>query len=257
MALYGGSAPQANHAVFRLGRSWYKMPARVLMAVICLLVSQCVAADAHAQTGKIADGSRVVQKSGQLMLHGGDRRFSHSDEVPLYRVVSADGPRLWLKSESGAVEGWVDADDVIPFEDAVAFFTARIANDPRDPFLYAAQRSSVMIRASSTLPCEILTRQSSSIPSALVLLPACQGVDCKEGLRSRLCRLRRADPSVARERRSLLEPRRVMVQRAQVRQSNRRLRPGDPARSKPWRFVLQPRPRLGAQERISQPPLPT
>ena len=166
MALYGGSAPESKQAAIRLGSSWHNMPGQVLIAGTCLLVAQCVAAEAHAQTGKIADGSRVVQKSAKLMLQGGEGAVTHGDDVTIYRVVSADGDWLRLKSESGIAEGWVDADDVIPVQDAARFFTARIANDTRDPFLYAARASSVRIRASLTLPCAILTRRSSSIPSA-------------------------------------------------------------------------------------------
>lgn len=111
---------------------------RAITAVSCLVAAVSFPPDAAGQPARDMVGKRVVQKSSELTFRLGKTRFSPSENVRIYRVVSAEGLWLWLKSESGTMEGWANADDVIPVDGSVEFFTARIAKDPRDPFPYAA-----------------------------------------------------------------------------------------------------------------------
>ena len=73
------------------------------------------------------------------MILVGNTWFSRNDGIAIYRIVNADGTLVCLRSESGPLEGWVDAEDVIPVNEAPDFFTAAIVKEPRDPFLYAAR----------------------------------------------------------------------------------------------------------------------
>jgi tetratricopeptide (TPR) repeat protein len=139
MALCRGSTRESKQAAVRRANSRIGMPFRVVFAVSCLSIAHFIPADAHAQPDTIAVGGRVARKSGDLMLQVGNSWFSPGEDVLIYRVVSAEGRWLWLQSERGLVEGWADADDVIPVPLAEGFFTARIAKDARDPFLFAAR----------------------------------------------------------------------------------------------------------------------
>jgi tetratricopeptide (TPR) repeat protein len=113
--------------------------ARPIAVVSCLFVAVSFPAGAAGQPARDMIGERVVQKSSELTFRVGETRFSASENVRVYRVVRAEGPWLWLKSEYGSVQGWASADDVIPVDEAVDFFTALIAKDPRDAFPYAAR----------------------------------------------------------------------------------------------------------------------
>jgi tetratricopeptide (TPR) repeat protein len=70
---------------------------------------------------------RIVDKNDQWQVVG-----KWKDAIST--VQKEDGH--WIKVRSGGVEGWVDKADVVPLEDAAAFFTERIRADPNDAQSY-------------------------------------------------------------------------------------------------------------------------
>ena len=56
------------------------------------------------------------------------------DEIHIYRVAKTDGPSLWLEAEAGGSSGWALADQVVPVELAIAFFTSQMRDHPKDSF---------------------------------------------------------------------------------------------------------------------------
>jgi tetratricopeptide (TPR) repeat protein len=85
-------------------------------------------------------GRRVVQKSNDFPLRADDPpALGGGLEVHVYRVqrVDADTRRLWLKAEGEGPVGWASPDQVIPVEQAIAFFTGRIRSNPEDIFSLA------------------------------------------------------------------------------------------------------------------------
>lgn len=73
------------------------------------------------RTGKLDDQDRSRSRA----VSGHDR-----NEFRLYKVEFATGPWLWLREQEGSAEGWVDASRVIPFDQAIDYFTDLIRANP-------------------------------------------------------------------------------------------------------------------------------
>jgi tetratricopeptide (TPR) repeat protein len=73
------------------------------------------------RTGRLDDAGRARD----LALSGHGR-----SEFRTYRVEKVDDARLWLRDEKGPAEGWVDVSWVVPFDRAIAFYTAKIKDNP-------------------------------------------------------------------------------------------------------------------------------
>ncbi len=72
-------------------------------------------------------GKRVVTKyTAPLKRDNG--AVAEDDWFRVYTVEKVDGDRLRLSGEG--ISGWVDADDVVPLDRAVAFYTREIRNAP-------------------------------------------------------------------------------------------------------------------------------
>jgi tetratricopeptide (TPR) repeat protein len=56
-------------------------------------------------------------------------------EARIYRVVKAEGARLWLVGEESNVRGWLDEAFVIPFEKAIDYYTNKLDRKPT-PFAF-------------------------------------------------------------------------------------------------------------------------
>ena len=66
-------------------------------------------------------GNQVVddeKRSINLSVSGKDR-----NTLRVYRVEQINGNWLWLKAEKEGVEGWVKAEYVIPYDQAIDYFT--------------------------------------------------------------------------------------------------------------------------------------
>ncbi len=80
------------------------------------------------RTGKLDDSGRAKS----MTISGHDRA-----DFRTYTVEHVNGNWLWLHDEKGSAEGWVDASWVVPFDQAVDFFTARIRANPTNATNYA------------------------------------------------------------------------------------------------------------------------
>jgi tetratricopeptide (TPR) repeat protein len=95
-------------------------------------------ADGQTESGWI--GKRVVQKSHDFSLTAnGEPVERNSQIIDVYRVERTDGSMLWLKAETLGSSGWAKAQDVVPLDKALDFFTHEIQAKPTDPFLYLAR----------------------------------------------------------------------------------------------------------------------
>ena len=75
-------------------------------------------------------GNQVVddeKRSTNLTVSGKDR-----SDFRVYRVEHVNGNWLWLKAEKEGIEGWLKAEFVIPFEQALDYFTNQIRANPTE-----------------------------------------------------------------------------------------------------------------------------
>jgi tetratricopeptide (TPR) repeat protein len=75
-------------------------------------------------------GNQVVddeERSTNLAISGKARSI-----LRVYRVEHVNGNWLWLKAENRGVEGWVKAEFVIPYDQAVDYFTNQIRANPNE-----------------------------------------------------------------------------------------------------------------------------
>ena len=73
-------------------------------------------------------GNQVVDDEGRsasLTASGKDRSISR-----VYRVEHVNGELLWLKDEQSGASGWVQSKSVIPYEQAIDFYTNQIRANP-------------------------------------------------------------------------------------------------------------------------------
>ncbi len=91
-----------------------------------------------AQAGNDWINKQVVQKSAEFRLKIDEEPVERSGKgAVLYRVERTDGPLLWLKAEKERYSGWAKVDEVVPVEQAIAYFTQQINDHPREAFYYA------------------------------------------------------------------------------------------------------------------------
>jgi tetratricopeptide (TPR) repeat protein len=79
-------------------------------------------------------GKAVVddeKRSTNLAVSGHDHR-----SLRVYRVGRQNGRWLWLKAETEGAEGWARVEDVIPFDQAIDYFTSEIRANPRSSAAY-------------------------------------------------------------------------------------------------------------------------
>jgi tetratricopeptide (TPR) repeat protein len=92
----------------------------------------------NAQAGNDWINKRVVQRSAEFRLKIDDEPVERSGKaIEFYRVERTDGALLWLQAEKARYGGWAKADDVIPVEQAIAFFTQEIHAHAREGFYHA------------------------------------------------------------------------------------------------------------------------
>jgi tetratricopeptide (TPR) repeat protein len=81
-------------------------------------------------------GKRVVQKHSNFQLENENRVVGTKNTFNVYRVEKVNGSQLWLRSAGNGLAGWAPADQVVPVEQAVEFFTGYIRSYPADPHGY-------------------------------------------------------------------------------------------------------------------------
>ena len=81
-------------------------------------------------------GKAVVQKANPLVLRReGGIVENPQNRVPIYHVVAVNGPWIWLRASG--LEGWADASEVVPVDQAIPYYTERIRVSPENPFNYS------------------------------------------------------------------------------------------------------------------------
>jgi tetratricopeptide (TPR) repeat protein len=80
-------------------------------------------------------GKRVVQKYRDFQLKVENQVVNRKGRLETYRVEHVNGPWLWLHSTG--LSGWALADQVLPVERAIEFFTDHIRVNPRDAYGYS------------------------------------------------------------------------------------------------------------------------
>jgi tetratricopeptide (TPR) repeat protein len=88
---------------------------------------------ARADDGRV--GKRVVPKYREFRLRVGERVIDPR-AIEIYRVDRVNGPWLRLKADGQGLGGWSLADQVVPVEQAIDFFTDYIRANPGDPHGY-------------------------------------------------------------------------------------------------------------------------
>jgi tetratricopeptide (TPR) repeat protein len=121
---------------------------RALTVIATALI--CLPRPLAAQEGGVEwVGRRVVTLYGTVLREGDrvidDQGLSSSQALSgkshqsfrIYRVEVTDGLWLKLSAERENARGWVMAEEVIPIERGIAYYTARIRDDPTDPASYS------------------------------------------------------------------------------------------------------------------------
>jgi tetratricopeptide (TPR) repeat protein len=114
----------------------------------CSLLAVLVSASgqrALAQDGQEWVGKRVITKSGAVLRVG--KQIVEGEDAEnltggptsgnrLYRVERVNDTWLWLQDENSTTAGWVKSDGVIPFEEAIDYFTSEIVANPNGTAAY-------------------------------------------------------------------------------------------------------------------------
>ena len=90
----------------------------------------------HAQVDNGWIGKRVVQKYSNFRLRI-ENQVIDPKVVETYHVERVNGPRIWVRVEGRGLSGWALADQVVPVDQAIAFFTDYIRANPGDAHGYA------------------------------------------------------------------------------------------------------------------------
>ena len=109
-------------------------PTAALLAVGIALVLASPPA-LHAQAGGGWVGKRVVERYPGFRLRI-ENQVIDPKGIRIYRVEQVNGPWLWLKAEGRGLSGWAPADQVVPVDQAIAFFTDSIRANPGDSHGY-------------------------------------------------------------------------------------------------------------------------
>ncbi len=112
-------------------RNWKR---QILWIVLLTGVLTPVRAPGQDNGSHIAVGSQVIPKSRAMTLRVGNKVVASTEVVRVLRVERIDRDWLWVVAEG--LKGWVRARDVVPLDQAVAFFAQEIQSDPRDPWAY-------------------------------------------------------------------------------------------------------------------------
>ena len=99
------------------------------IALGLVLLSMVSAQDTSSWIGK-----RVVTKY-QCAVKVGDRVVDDDSTPRIYTVIRAGGDRLWVVS--GSVKGWLPANQVVPFDQAIDFYTQEIRANPSNATAYS------------------------------------------------------------------------------------------------------------------------
>jgi tetratricopeptide (TPR) repeat protein len=99
-----------------------------------------------AQTPREWVGKRVITKFGAVLQVDGqvidNEKLENSPSTGqraisrIYRVQQSNGPWLWLQDERSGIAGWVTAEWLIAYDQAIDYFTNQIRANPTDDAAY-------------------------------------------------------------------------------------------------------------------------
>ena len=111
-------------------RAWTIVLAGPLLALIVSATAQ----RSLAQTDQDWIGKRVVTKFGTVLRVGkevvDDLKLENADRgvirrlSRIYRIEHVNGPWLWIQDERSTAAGWVKAEWIIPYDQAMDYFTS-------------------------------------------------------------------------------------------------------------------------------------
>jgi tetratricopeptide (TPR) repeat protein len=122
-------------------RPWRGVLARSLLALVVSPNGQ----PALAQNSQEWVGKQVVTKSGATLRVGkqvvdnenlANARGGLTNINRLYRVEQVNGNWLWLQDVNSVTAGWATADAVIPYDQAIDYFTSEIRANPNNTVAY-------------------------------------------------------------------------------------------------------------------------
>jgi tetratricopeptide (TPR) repeat protein len=108
---------------------------RVVLAAVVLAM---VAVRARAQGNGGWVGERVITRYGTVLKVG--RKIVDDEKVHrIYTVEQTNGPWLWLVAEKSGVSGWVQVSQIVPFDQAIDFYTSEIRANPGSASAYVGR----------------------------------------------------------------------------------------------------------------------
>jgi serine/threonine-protein kinase len=107
---------------------------RAVFAQVWLLVLIAVPGQVAGGENDRLVGTQVIARTREATLKVGAAVVARGDIHRVYRVERAEGPWLWVAADG--IRGWIQAAEVIPFDRAIDYFTAEIANHPENPWAY-------------------------------------------------------------------------------------------------------------------------
>lgn len=117
-----------------VGRSRPWLGLFLTVGIAIALLAAPVPLWAQANAGWV--GKRVVQKIPKFRLRSANATREPPGVVWVYRVERVEGDSLWLQAEGVGVSGWARADEVVPIEQAIDYFTEYIRDHPDDVYGY-------------------------------------------------------------------------------------------------------------------------
>jgi tetratricopeptide (TPR) repeat protein len=121
----------------RVGVIGPRMRLTLLLALCGLMLLAPGAAIAQEATShKNMVGRRVAQRSNDFTLRIENQVVERHRVIHFYKVEQASGPWLWVRAEGNGSSGWAMADDVVPIDEGIGFFSERIRRNPNDVFAY-------------------------------------------------------------------------------------------------------------------------
>jgi tetratricopeptide (TPR) repeat protein len=124
----------------------FAMRASIILVLILVVISpsELSAQDAAGWVGK-----RVILQFGSVLRVGNqvvdnqkleaNARGGLRNSQRIYKVEQVNGPWLWLQAENEGVAGWVPAVEVIPYDQAIDYFTNQIRANPANGSAYISR----------------------------------------------------------------------------------------------------------------------
>ena len=119
----------------------------LLAITVCFVFGLHPPASAQDATGWV--GKRIILQFGSVLKVGNavvdnqksvaNGRGGLRETSRIYRVEQVSGPWLWLKAEKEGASGWIRANEIILYDNAIDYFTNQIRANPSNEAAYTAR----------------------------------------------------------------------------------------------------------------------